>query len=95
MAEGQDNQDKKKNVQFHVSPELEYVYRDVFNVYVGSGDVVIEFGNQHRSMPEHVTIGNRIVISVANSYTLVQALQQALQDAQKKLHQQLQDQTKK
>lgn len=93
MSEDQDNRnDQKLNVQFHVPPDLEYVYRDVFNVYVGSGDVVIEFGNLHRSMPEHATIGNRIVMSVSNSYTLLQALQQALQEAQKKLHQQLQDQ---
>ena len=51
-----ENQKKPENesqptVQFNVSPELEYVYRDVFNVYVGVGDVVIEFGNFHRAMP--------------------------------------------
>ena len=70
-----DNQKKTENdrqptVQFHVSPELEYVHRDVFNVYVGAGDVVIEFGNLHRAMPDHATISNRIVLSVANAYNL-------------------------
>jgi len=70
------------NIQFHVPPELEYVYRDVFNVYAGSGDVTIEFGNHHKSMPEHASISNRIVMSTSNAYLLVQTLQQALQQAQ-------------
>ncbi|NOX34527.1 MAG: hypothetical protein GXP56_12480 [Deltaproteobacteria bacterium] len=80
-------EDKKENtqvpdMQFHVPPELEYVYRDVFNVYAGVGDVVIEFGNHHRAMPGHASISNRIVMSVGNAYVLVQTLQQALQKAQ-------------
>ena len=92
-----DNQDQKQNdqglnVQYHVPPDLEYVYRDVFNVFVGAGDVVIEFGNLHRAMPEHATISNRIVMSVGNAYILIQTLQQALQQAQIKLHQNLQQQ---
>ena len=73
---------KQPNIQFHVPPELEYVYRDIFNVYAGVGDVTIEFGNHHKSMPEHATISNRIVMSTGNAYILVQTLQQALQKAQ-------------
>jgi len=79
-------------IQFHVPPELEYVYRDVFNVYAGVGDVVIEFGNHHRSMPEHASISNRIVMSVGNAYLLVQTLQKALQEAQAALQHGLQNQ---
>ena len=80
-------EEKKENtqvpdIQFHVPPELEYVYRDVFNVYAGVGDVVIEFGNHHRAMPGHASISNRIVMSVGNAYVLIQTLQQALQKAQ-------------
>lgn len=90
------NQEQKvPDIQFHVSPDLDYVYRDVFNVYVGAGDVVIEFGNQHRSMPDHATISNRIVLSVGNAYTLIQTLQKTLQEAQIKLHEQLQAQKQK
>ncbi len=87
--------DVKKNVnkiQFHISPDLEYIYKDIFNVYVSTGDVVVEMGNRHRSMPEHATISNRIVMSIGNAYTLVQTLQQALQEAQQKMHEQLQSQ---
>ncbi|OGQ89052.1 MAG: hypothetical protein A2464_05170 [Deltaproteobacteria bacterium RIFOXYC2_FULL_48_10] len=78
----EDHTESKPVIQFHVPPELEYVYRDIFNVYAGPGDVIIEFGNHHRAMPEHASISNRIVMSVGNAYLLVQTLQQALQQAQ-------------
>jgi Protein of unknown function (DUF3467) len=84
-----------QDFQFHVSPDLEYVYRDVFNVYVGAGDVVIEFGNLHRSMPGHAAISNRVVMSVANAYNLHQTLQQALQAAQIQIQKNLAAQNKK
>ena len=96
MTENNQNRDGKKqqsSIQFHVPPDLEYVYRDVFNVYVGVGDVVIEFGNHHRAMPEHASISNRIVMSVGNAYTLHQTLQQALQQAQIQLQKNLQKQS--
>ena len=81
-AEDKTEDKQKQNIQFHVPPELEYVYRDVFNVYAGAGDVVIEFGNHHKAMPEHASIANRIVMTTGNAYLLVQTLQKALQDAQ-------------
>ncbi len=96
MAEKQKSStnDLQQNIKFHVPPELEYVYRDVFNVYVGAGDVVIEFGNLHRAMPGHAGISNRIVMSVASAYNLHQTLQQALQAAQLQLQKNLQEQNK-
>ncbi len=86
----EENQGNAKDIQFHVSPELEYVYRDVFNVYVGAGDVLIEFGNIHRSMPEHASISNRIVMSIGNAYSMMQTMQQALQQAHDRLQKNLQ-----
>ena len=86
--------ERKPNLQFHVSPDLEYVYRDVYNVYVGTGDVVIEFGNLHRAMPGRAAIKNRIVLSVASAYGLQQTLQKALMAAQERLQQSLQEQLK-
>jgi uncharacterized protein (UPF0128 family) len=82
MTDEKESKEKFPDIRFHVSPDLEYVYRDVFNVYAGSGDVVIEFGNHHKSMPEHASISNRIVMTTGNAYLLVQTLQKALQDAQ-------------
>ena len=87
--------DKQPTVKFNVSPELEYVYRDVFNVYVGAGDVVIEFGNLHRAMPGRANISNRIVMSIGNAYNLHQTLQQALQAAQMQIQKNLQEQKKR
>jgi hypothetical protein len=85
----QTTENQPQTIQVHVPPDLDYVYRDVFNVYVGAGEVVIEMGIRHRAMPQHVTISNRIVMSVGNAYTLIQTINQALQDAQQKLQQNL------
>ena len=89
-----DDQEQSLKIKAHVPPELDYVYRDIFNVYVGAGDVVIEFGNLHRAIPGHATISNRIVMSVANAYNLHQALQQALQAAQMQIQRNLEKQNK-
>jgi len=85
-----ENSEKKgttdeRQIQYHVDPELDYVYRDVFNIYVGSGDVVMEMGNVHRSMPGHISIKNRIVMTMAGAYKLNQTLEKVLQAAQEKL----------
>lgn len=78
-----------RNIQVHIPPDLEYHYRDIANVFVGAGDVVLEFGNFHRSMPNSATISNRIVLSVAAAYELQNSLGQALANAQQRLQQNL------
>jgi hypothetical protein len=74
-----------KQIQVHIPPDLEYNYRDIANVFVGAGDVLIELGNFHRSMPNNATISNRIVLSIANAYELQNSLGHALADAQRNL----------
>ncbi len=86
---------RKNNFQVHVSPDLDYSYRDVANIFVGNGDVVFELGNLHRSMPGNVTISNRIVMSMANAYDLQQKLGQVLQEAQKQIQEQFKQQQTK
>lgn len=83
------NEGEQPSIQLHVDPNLEYVYRDIFNVYAGSGDVLIEFGNLHRAMPGHASISNRIVVSMSDAYVLVRTMQDALQKAQAMMQQQL------
>jgi hypothetical protein len=85
MSQEQD----QENIKVHVSPDLDYAYRDVANIFVGAGEVVFEFGNMHRSMPGHATISNRIVLSVASAYDLQQRLQQALTEAQEQMQKRL------
>lgn len=92
IKQDQNTAPQQPEIQFHVPPELDYVYRDIFNVYAGVGDVTIEFGNHHKAMPEHATISNRIVVSTSNAYLLVQTLQQALEKAQAALQHGLQQQ---
>ncbi len=86
----QGDEDPQQRIQFHVPQELEYTYRDIFNVYVGTGDVVIEMGNLHRSMPEHASISNRVVLSIENAYKLNEALQKGLQAAQLEMRKRMQ-----
>ena len=85
----------QKEMKVYISPELEYTYRDIFNIFVDVGDVVIEFGNRHRSLPDHVSISNRIVLSVNNAFILQQSLQKALQDAQELVKQRLRESQEK
>ena len=91
MSEQQNTKNnEQQDIRVHVSPELDYSYRDVANIFVGTGDVTFEFGNHHRSMPGHVTIAKRIVMSVANAYDFQVRLQKALVDAQKQIQRSLQ-----
>ena len=91
MSEQQNTKNnEQQDIRVHVSPELDYSYRVVANIFVGTGDVTFEFGNHHRSMPGHVTIANRIVMSVANAYDFQVRLQKALVDAQKQIQRSLQ-----
>ena len=94
MTENKNTEPDQQNFQVHVSPDLDYSYRDVANIFVGAGDVVFEFGNLHRSMPGNITIGNRIVLSMANAYDLQQKLGQVLQEAQKQMQEQIKQQAK-
>lgn len=96
MSEQNNNETSQQGFQVHVAPDLDYCYRDVANIYVGAGagDVVFEFGNIHRSMPGNITIGNRLVMSMANAIELQQKLSQVLEEAQKQLQEQIQEQLK-
>ncbi len=93
MPENQKPENNQQKIQVHVSPDLDYAYRDMVNIFVGTGDVVFEFGNHHRSMPGNITVSNRIVMTYANAFDLQQKLQQVLMEAQKQMAQQMQQQT--
>ena len=74
--------EEKQTINAHVSPDLEYCYRDIANIFVGTGEVTFEFGNYHKSSPGHAVINNRIVMSLANAYDLQQRLKESLEQAQ-------------
>ncbi len=88
----QQNPNEEQSFQIHVAPDLDYSYRDVANIYVGAGDVVLEFGNLHRSMPGNITIGNRIVLTMANAIDLQQKLGEVIQEAQRQMQEQFRQQ---
>ena len=92
MSEENNNESEQQQFQVHVAPDLDYCYRDVANIYVGAGDVVFEFGNLHRSMPGNITIGNRIVLTMANAIDLQQKLGEVIQEAQRQMQEQFRQQ---
>lgn len=85
---------RENTIQLHIPPELEYTYRDICNIFVGENEVVFEMGNRHRSTPEHATIANRIVMSIADAYSLQQRLEASLMEAQQRMQAQLQEELK-
>jgi hypothetical protein len=85
----QSQQPETQKIQVPIPPDLDYLYRDVVNVFVGTGDVVFELDNIHRSMPSSATISNRIVFIKATDYDLHNRLGQAFAEAQQQLQQNL------
>lgn len=69
--------------------DLPYEYYDLFNLFVGPEEVVIELGNIHRSLPGQATIRTRAVLSVSNAFRLAQSLQQTLTAMQERLRQEM------
>lgn len=76
---------REQELQLIISPDLEYCYRDIFSIFGGPGEVIIEFGNVHRSLPNQATISNRIVLSVPSALKLQDALQRTLNDLRRKM----------
>lgn len=98
MSDHSDNKpeipNERPEISVHVSQDLDYVFRDIANIFVGNGEVVFEFGNHHRSMPGHVSISNRIVMSIGNVYDFQMRLQNALMEAQKQMQRNLQERSR-
>lgn len=78
-------QEGKTELQIHSAPDLDYKFRDLFNLHVGAEEVILEFGNLHRSQPGHGVLLDRIVLSPSNAMRLQQALAQAMTQMQQKI----------
>ena len=63
---------------------VDYRYRDVFQAFIGQGELVLEFGNVNRSNPEQITIADRIVLSLPSAVRLNQHLNEQLRRAQER-----------
>ena len=71
-------------LQTQVATDLEYCFRDIFTVYAGPEEVVLEFGNLHRSVPNQARIANRIVLPVSKAVALRDALHQTITEMAKR-----------
>ena len=65
--------------------DIDYKYRDVFQAFVGQGEVVLEFGNVSRSKRNQIAIADRIVLSLPSAIRLTQHLSEQLQRAKERL----------
>ncbi|GAB6038491.1 hypothetical protein JCM15519_30500 [Fundidesulfovibrio butyratiphilus] len=66
------------SLQTHIPSDLEYCYRDMFTVYAGPEEVILEFGNVHRSIPNQARVANRIVLPVSKAFQLRDSLHRAI-----------------
>jgi hypothetical protein len=68
-----------RQMRLQADPDLEYIYYDVFNVFVSPEEVVVELGNRHRGQPDSGTVHQRIVLSPNTARRLAHTLNQGLQ----------------
>ncbi len=84
MPDTSNSRDEKK-IKLHIDPEIEYKYRDLFNIHISAEDVVLEFGNIQRGVQEQGAIKDIIVLSPANAIRLQQALAQSIENMQQRI----------
>lgn len=83
---------EKKGVQkvtVNYADDCDYKYRDILNIFVGRGDVILEMGNIHRSVVGQATISDRVAVSMATAYDFHTRLGQALKEAQEALQKEM------
>lgn len=68
-----------RQFRLQADSDLEYLYYDVFNVFVGPEEVVVELGNRHRGQQDAATVHRRVVLSPNTARRLAQTLTQGLQ----------------
>ena len=83
MPESKNN--KENTIKLHIDPEIDYKYRDLFNIHISAEDVVFEFGNIQRGTTGQGAIKDVIVMSPANAIRLQQALSQSITNMQQKI----------
>ncbi len=78
-----------QKVTVNYADNCDYKYRDVLNIFVGRGDVILELGNIHRSVVGQATISDRVAVSMATAFDFHARLGQALKEAQEALQKEI------
>ena len=84
MPETPENHSENK-IKLHVDPEIEYKYRDLFNIHISTEDVILELGNIQRGGTAQGAIKDVIVMSPSTAIRLQQALAQSIGHMQEKM----------
>lgn len=72
------NEEGGNQLQVHIPADLNYEYRNITQVFGGAGEVVIEFGVRHHSLPNHVNVYDRVVMTPDNAFHLMKQVEQVL-----------------
>lgn len=72
------NEESANQLQVHIPADLNYEYRNITQVFGGAGEVVIEFGVRHHSLPNHVNVYDRLVMTPDNAFHLMKQVEQVL-----------------
>ncbi|MDC7218089.1 MAG: hypothetical protein PQJ28_03595 [Spirochaetales bacterium] len=77
--------DESNDLKVTIPNDLDYKFRDFFNVNASATEVVIEMGNVHRSVQNEAVLRDRVVFSVPGAIQLKDALNSALAEVERQI----------
>lgn len=77
--------DENNDLKVVIPNDLEYKFRDFFNVNASATEVIIEMGNVHRSVQNEAVLRDRVVFSVPGAIQLKDALNSALAEVERQI----------
>ncbi|MFW5498407.1 MULTISPECIES: hypothetical protein [unclassified Maridesulfovibrio] len=77
--------DESNDLKVVIPNDLDYKFRDFFNVNASATEVVIEMGNVHRSVKNEAVLRDRVVFSVPGAIQLKDALNSALAEVERQI----------
>lgn len=77
--------DESNDLKVVIPNDLDYKFRDFFNVNASATEVVIEMGNVHRSVQNEAVLRDRVVFSIPGAIQLKDALNSALAEVERQI----------
>lgn len=77
--------DESNELKVVIPNDLDYKFRDFFNVNASATEVIIEMGNVHRSVQNEAVLRDRVVFSIPGAIQLKDALNSALAEVERQI----------
>ncbi len=77
--------DENNDLKVVIPNDVDYKFRDFFNVNASATEVVIEMGNEHRSVQNEAVLRDRVVFSIPGAIQLKDALNSALAEVERQI----------